>query len=85
MKMWGYGTQLGLGAWLTMGIGMILFWGLVIGGSVAPARYLAGDRRRARMAGPTPSRFWPSGSPAGKSTRTNTSGDVSCCAAAGEP
>ena len=88
LMMWGYGAGWGWGAWLTMGIGMILFWGLVIGGGIVLIRYLAGTRYqhppRARPAGPGPSRSWPSGSPAGTSTRTSTGGGVSCCAAAGE-
>lgn len=48
--MWGYGA--GWGAWLTMGIGMILFWGLVIGGGIALARYLADIRHDPPSSGP---------------------------------
>jgi putative membrane protein len=44
LMMWGYGAGWGWGAWLTMGVGMILFWGLVIGGGIALVRYLAGTR-----------------------------------------
>ena len=44
LMMWGYGAGWGWGAWLTMGIGMILFWGLVIGGGIVLIRYLAGTR-----------------------------------------
>jgi putative membrane protein len=47
--MWGYGA--GWGAWLTMGIGMILFWGLVIGGGIALIRYLAGAQHQHASSG----------------------------------
>ena len=49
--MWGYGTGWGWGAWLTMGIGMILFWGLVIGGGIVLTRYLAGTRHQHASSG----------------------------------
>jgi putative membrane protein len=42
--MWGYGTGWGWGAWLAMGIGMIVFWGLVITGSIALVRFVAASR-----------------------------------------
>jgi putative membrane protein len=44
LMLWGYGAGWGWGAWLTMGIGMILFWGLAIGGGIVLIRYLAGTR-----------------------------------------
>ena len=40
--MWGYGW----GAWLAMGVSMVLFWGLVVLGIVALVRYIARDAGR---------------------------------------
>ena len=45
--MWGgYGGGWGWGAWLNMGVGMVVFWGLVIACGVALVRYLAAGRNR---------------------------------------
>lgn len=41
--MWGYDGW-GWGPWLGMGLGMIVFWGLIIAGVVAVVRHLAGVR-----------------------------------------
>ena len=44
--MWGYGGGWGWGAWLAMGFGMIVFWGVLIAGAIALVRYFAGGHRR---------------------------------------
>lgn len=41
--MWGYG---GWVSWLGMGIGMTVFWGVIIVGVIALVRYLAAPRER---------------------------------------
>ncbi|MER5686194.1 SHOCT domain-containing protein [Streptomyces sp. NPDC002205] len=41
--MWGYGW--GLGYWLSMGITMLLFWGLIVVGIIALVRYVGGTRK----------------------------------------
>lgn len=38
----------GLGGWLAMGVGMVLFWALLIGGVIAGVYYLTGARRGGR-------------------------------------
>jgi putative membrane protein len=43
--MWGYGHDMSAWAWWAMSAGMILFWGLVLWGVIALARYQRGDRR----------------------------------------
>jgi putative membrane protein len=48
--MWGY--QWGWGAWLMMGVMMVVFWGLVIAGIVLLVRYLGGSNQ----GGPRPDR-----------------------------
>jgi len=40
--MWGW--DWGWGAWLLMGVTMLLFWGLVVAAVVALVRYLGGTR-----------------------------------------
>jgi putative membrane protein len=45
--MWGY--DWGWGAWLAMGVMMLLFWGLVIAGVIALVRYLGGTRDGGRL------------------------------------
>ncbi|WP_425566463.1 SHOCT domain-containing protein [Pseudonocardia halophobica] len=42
--MWGYGGGWGWGAWLAMGFGMVVFWGVIIAGALVLVRYLAGGR-----------------------------------------
>lgn len=43
--MWGYGGGWGWGAWLAVGFGMVVFWGVVIAGALALVHYIAGGRR----------------------------------------
>ena len=45
--MWGY--DWGWGAWLAMGVMMLLFWGLIIAGVIALVRYLGGTREGGRL------------------------------------
>ena len=42
--MWDYGPGWGSGPWLAMGLGMLIFWGLIVVGGVALVRYLASSR-----------------------------------------
>jgi len=42
--MWDYGSGWSSGPWLAMGLGMLIFWGLITVGGVALLRYLASSR-----------------------------------------
>ena len=42
--MWDYGPGWSSGPWIAMGLGMLIFWGLIIVGGVALVRYLASSR-----------------------------------------
>lgn len=42
-----YGHDWGFGGWIGMGLGMVVFWGLVIFGIVALVRWVGSDRSRA--------------------------------------
>jgi putative membrane protein len=44
--MWGYGGGWGWGAWLAMGVSMVVFWGLIIAGGIALVRHFAGGRNQ---------------------------------------
>ncbi len=44
--MWGYGSGWGWGAWVMMGLTMIVFWGLLIAGAIALVRYLGRGRHQ---------------------------------------
>ncbi len=44
MMVW-YGHDMGWWGWAGMGVGMVLFWALVIAGIVALVNYINGDRQ----------------------------------------
>jgi hypothetical protein len=82
--MWGY--QWGWGAWLTMGVMMVVFWVLAIAGIVLLVRYLGSRQGEAAADGAAavPRSSWPSGSLAARSIRTSTPGGARCCGPADE-
>ena len=51
---WYGGGGWGAGAWIGMGLGMIVFWGLVIYAIVAVLRWASQDRHRGGSGAPPP-------------------------------
>lgn len=54
MMFW-YDHNMGWWGWAGMGVGMVLFWGLLIGGIVALVVYISGDRQIPRGTAPAAS------------------------------
>ena len=74
--MFWYDHTIGWWGWAGMGIGVVLFWALLIAGIVALVAYISGDRQerqipRTQLRQPRPNRYWPPGSRAARSTRPN--------------
>lgn len=69
--------NMGWWGWAGMGIGMVLFWALLIAGIVALVVYTREIAKspRTQLRQPRPNRYWPPGSRAGRSTRPNIATD----------
>lgn len=77
--------NMGWWGWAGMGIGMVLFWALVIAGIIALVVYTTGDRRdrqipRTGSRRPRQNRYWPPGSRTARSAKANFATGWLCCA-----